>query len=52
MLTTVTLAELGGKAKLTLRAVVVTSAPEVGAALDGMEAGWSQSLDYLAENLR
>jgi len=49
--TTVTFAELSGKTKLTLQAVVVKSAPEVAVALDGMEEGWSQSLDRLAEHL-
>lgn len=51
VLNTVTFAEQGGKTKLTLRAVVVKSAPEAGAALAGMEKGWSQSLDRLAEEL-
>ena len=49
--TTVTFAEHEGKTKLTLQAVVVKSAPEVAVALDGMEEGWSQSLDRLAEHL-
>jgi uncharacterized protein YndB with AHSA1/START domain len=44
-------AELGGKTKLTLKAVVVKSAPEVAGALAGMEAGWNQSLDRLGELL-
>lgn len=49
VLNTVTFAEHNRKTKLTLQAVVVKSAPEVEAALDGMEEGWSQSLDRLAE---
>ncbi len=51
VLNTVTFAELSGKTKLTLQAVVVKSAPEVAAALDGLEEGWNQSLDKLAEHL-
>jgi uncharacterized protein YndB with AHSA1/START domain len=51
VLNTVTFAELGGKTKLRLHAVVVKSAPAVEAALAGMEEGWSQSLDKLAEHL-
>ncbi len=51
VLNTVTFAELGGKTKLTLQAVVVKSAPAVAAALAGMEEGWRQSLDRLAEHL-
>ncbi len=49
VLNTITFAEQGGKTKLTLQAVVVRSAPEVAAALAGMEEGWKQSLDKLAE---
>jgi uncharacterized protein YndB with AHSA1/START domain len=51
VLNTVTFAELGDKTKLTLQAVVVKSAPAVAAALAGMEEGWNQSLDRLAEEL-
>lgn len=51
VLNTVTFVEQGGKTKLTLRAVVVRSTPEVAAALAGMEEGWNQSLDKLAEHL-
>jgi uncharacterized protein YndB with AHSA1/START domain len=50
-LTTVTFAEHGGKTKLTLqtRATgLVSYAPQM---LAGMEAGWTQSLDRLAEKL-
>ncbi len=49
---TVTFAEVDGKTKLTLRAVVVKSTPEVAAALAGMEEGWSQSLERLVELLK
>jgi uncharacterized protein YndB with AHSA1/START domain len=51
VLNTVTFAELVGKTELTMHAVVVKSSPETEAALDGMEEGWSQSLDRLAEEL-
>jgi uncharacterized protein YndB with AHSA1/START domain len=51
VLTTVTFAEQGGKTKLTLHAIVIKSTPAVAEALAGMEEGWSQSLDKLAEYL-
>ena len=49
VLNTVTFTENHGKTELRLHAVVVTAAPEVAGALAGMEQGWSQSLDKLAE---
>lgn len=48
-LNTVRFAEHNGKTKLTLRAVVVHSTPEVAGALAGMEPGWNQSLDRLGD---
>jgi uncharacterized protein YndB with AHSA1/START domain len=51
VLNAVTFTERDGKTELTLHAAVVKSAPEVAAALEGMEEGWSQSLDRLAEHL-
>lgn len=48
VLYTVTFASRGGKTKLTLKVVVVKSTP-AAAALAGMEEGWSQSLERLAE---
>ena len=51
VLNTVTFAELSGKTKLTLHVVVVKSTPVVDTALAGMEEGWNQSLDRLAEDL-
>ena len=45
--TTVTLDELEGKTKLTLHVVVHAIKPEMIAALEGMEEGWSQSLAKL-----
>ncbi|HEX8235025.1 MAG TPA: SRPBCC domain-containing protein [Abditibacteriaceae bacterium] len=46
---TITFEEHEGKTKLTVQAVVVKAAPELAGALDGMEEGWSQSLDRLEE---
>jgi uncharacterized protein YndB with AHSA1/START domain len=46
---TVTFAERAGKTTLTLHAVVVKAEPGTETALAGMEAGWSQSLDRLAD---
>jgi len=51
VLNTVTLSEEDGKTKLILKAVVVKSTPQAAASLQGMETGWSQSLDRFAENL-
>ncbi len=51
VLNTVTLADLGGKTELTYHAVVVKATPAAEGALSGMEAGWSQSLEKLAEAL-
>ncbi|MFC7157374.1 SRPBCC domain-containing protein [Halomarina halobia] len=46
---TVTFVDRDGKTELTLRAEVVTATPDVAEALEGMETGWNQSLDKLAE---
>jgi uncharacterized protein YndB with AHSA1/START domain len=51
VLNTVTFVEHNGKTKLTLQAVVVKSVPAVAASLAGMEQGWNESLDRLAESL-
>lgn len=51
VLTTVTLEEIDGKTKLTLRAEAVKALPEAAFALSGMEAGWSQSIEKLAKLL-
>jgi uncharacterized protein YndB with AHSA1/START domain len=49
---TVTFAEHSGKTMLTLRASVVeVFDPTAAASLDGMEEGWKQTLDRLAEYL-
>jgi len=47
ILTTVTLTEQGGKTTLTVRARVVTSTPEAAPYLQGMDAGWTQTLERL-----
>lgn len=47
-LTTVTFAEHGGKTKLTVDARAVALVATAVQYLEGMEAGWSQSLDRLA----
>jgi len=49
--TTVTFAEHGGKTKLTLQTSAVGSVAMVAAMLEGKEAGWTQSLQRLAEHL-
>jgi uncharacterized protein YndB with AHSA1/START domain len=46
---TITLIDRGGKTELKLDVQVITAAPGVEGALAGMEMGWSQSLDKLAE---
>jgi len=51
VLNTVTFAEQGGKTKLTLRARVTMATAEAPRYLAGMEQGWSQSLDRLAEEV-
>ena len=50
-LTTVTFVDRGEKTELTLEAEIVAARPEVAEALEGMEDGWSQSLDKLDERL-
>jgi uncharacterized protein YndB with AHSA1/START domain len=47
--TTVTFEDQGGKTKLTVQANAVGLAPIAPQMLAGMEAGWSQSLEKLAE---
>jgi uncharacterized protein YndB with AHSA1/START domain len=49
ILNTVTFEDQGGKTKLTLQLQVVKSTPEAAPMLAGMEAGWTQSLERLAE---
>jgi uncharacterized protein YndB with AHSA1/START domain len=50
-LTTVTFLEQEGKTRLTVRAVVTRATPAASEALSGMEQGWTESLDKLAEFL-
>jgi uncharacterized protein YndB with AHSA1/START domain len=47
VLQTATFADRGDTTELTLRAVVLTTAPETAGALAGMEEGWLQSLEKL-----
>jgi uncharacterized protein YndB with AHSA1/START domain len=47
-LTTVTFAEHGGKTTVTVHATAVGIAPIAPQMLDGMQAGWTQSLERLA----
>ena len=51
VLTTVTFAEQGGKTTLTLHARVVTATAAAAPHIDGMEEGWTQSLERLSEYL-
>jgi uncharacterized protein YndB with AHSA1/START domain len=51
VLTTVTLEDLNGKTKLTMRAQVLKAAPEMGPALEGMTQGWTESLERLGDVL-
>ncbi|MDQ6703478.1 MAG: SRPBCC domain-containing protein [Pseudomonadota bacterium] len=50
-LTAVIFAEHGGKTKLTLQTRAVAVVAHAAAHLEGMEAGWTQSLERLAEEL-
>lgn len=47
-LNTVTFTEKDGKTELTLHAQVLSATEAMAPALDGMEEGWSQSLEKLA----
>jgi uncharacterized protein YndB with AHSA1/START domain len=49
VVTTVTFAERAGKTTLTVHAAVMRADPGTEAALAGMETGWTQSLDRLAD---
>ena len=50
-LTTVTFAEQGGKTRLTLESRAVGLVDYAARMLEGMEAGWTQSIDRLGEQL-
>jgi uncharacterized protein YndB with AHSA1/START domain len=49
--TTVTLIEHDGRTTLTLEVVIVRATTEAAWAFEGMEAGWTQSLERLAAHL-
>jgi len=51
VLTTVTFAKQGGKTKQKLQARVIMETARAAPYLAGMEMGWSQSLERLAEPL-
>ena len=51
VLTTMTFAEQTGKTKQTMRARVIKTTARAAQYLAGMEAGWVQSLERLAESL-
>ena len=51
VLTTVTFAEQNGKTKQTMRARVIKTTAQAGPYIAGMEQGWTQSLERLAESL-
>jgi uncharacterized protein YndB with AHSA1/START domain len=50
-LTTVTFAEQGGKTKLTVESRAVGRVDYAARMLEGMEAGWTQSIDRLGEQI-
>jgi uncharacterized protein YndB with AHSA1/START domain len=50
-LTTVTLVAHGARTEMTLHTTAVAIAPYAAAYLSGMDAGWGQSVDKLAERL-
>lgn len=50
-LCTVTFEDLGDKTKMTLTVVVTMTTPEGEGPLQGMKAGWTQSIDKLGELL-
>jgi len=49
---TLILESLGDKTKMTFRIAVTRASPGSEFALSGMEAGWTQSVDKLAEELK
>jgi uncharacterized protein YndB with AHSA1/START domain len=50
-LTTVTFADLGGRTKLTLQTRAEGTGPYTARMLEGMDAGWAQSIEKLEEEL-
>jgi uncharacterized protein YndB with AHSA1/START domain len=51
VLNTIAFEEVDGKTKLTMQARVIKTTAEAAQYLDGMEAGWTQSLERLEEIL-
>jgi uncharacterized protein YndB with AHSA1/START domain len=51
VLTTVTLAEKGGKTSLTMRASIIKTTDDAAPYLEGMEAGWTQTLERLTSHV-
>jgi uncharacterized protein YndB with AHSA1/START domain len=52
VLNTVTFSEENGKTKMVLKAVVTMSTPQACGSVDGMDQGWNQSIDRLAETIQ
>ena len=52
VLNTVTFTDMNGKTQMTMKAVIVRETPAACGAVDGMNTGWNQSIDRLAENLQ
>jgi uncharacterized protein YndB with AHSA1/START domain len=48
--TTVTLADLGGRTKVTVRARILKATAEAKPALQGMKQGWNETLDRMVEH--
>ncbi len=51
-LTTVTFEEENGKTKMTMKTIAKGVSAQAPQMLEGMEAGWSQSFDKLADSLK
>jgi len=52
VLHTITLTEADGKTTQIMKVIIVRSSPEFSTSCQGMELGWNQSLDRLAEQLK
>lgn len=51
-LTTVTLADEGGKTRVTVHSAILKAAPEATQALAGMDQGWTEQIEKLEEFLK
>jgi uncharacterized protein YndB with AHSA1/START domain len=51
-ITTVTFEDLGGKTRLTVHNGILKASPAAAQALEGMEPGWTQQLEKLADFLK